>query len=168
MPKSRSRKKKRPGSNRQKNVKQGELNPIEKSRVRSKIQKRLDRHENAKFEMREKQSSGRKISEVVLEMVRPLMKEAETLEHEKKAIDIGILAWNIGVIKGYQGEEAMQEFIEDIKDKLPETVMQMLMDLARRKCSKFRKYNQFIFDYEIKVLPGSKLNLTVAYESVNS
>ena len=56
--------------------------------------------------MRENQSSGRKISEVVLEMVRPLMKEAETLEHEKKAIDIGILAWNIGVIKGYQGEEA--------------------------------------------------------------
>jgi len=143
MPKSRSRKKKPSRSSKQKKISQAELNPQEKSRVRSIIQQRLDRFENAKFEVREKQSSGRKISEVVLEMVKPLIKEPETLEQEKKAIDIGILAWNIGVIKGYQGEEAMQEFIQDIKHKLPETVMQVLIDLARRKCSRYRKYNQF-------------------------
>jgi len=167
MPKSRSRKNKRSKSGRQKKVRQTELNPDEKSRVRLKIQKRLDRFENAKFEVRNKQSSGRKISEVVLEMVKPMMKTAVNLEQEKRAIDIGVLAWNMGIIKSCKGEEAMLEFIKDIKCKLPDTFMLVFMEFVEKKCSRYREYDQLIYEYEIKELPGSKLNLTVAYESVN-
>jgi len=103
-------------------------------------------------EVREKQSSDKNISSVVLDLLKPLLDEADSIKLERKIIQMGIIAWNLGVIK----------------TSIPEEVMDMLMEVVKRKCSKYKKYDQFIYDYKIKRIPGPNLHLTVAYKSANT
>ncbi len=112
-------------------------------------------------------SNKRKISDVVLEMLRPLLKEAKNIRDEKKIIGMGVIAWNLGVIKTYKGEDEMRAFMQNIRPPIPEGILDILMEHVERKCSKYKKYDQFIYDYELTRIPGDQINLSVAYESVN-
>ena len=44
--------------------------------------------------------------------------------------------------------------------------MDLLMQVVDWKCTRYSKYDQFIYDFELKRIPGDNINLTVAYESV--
>ncbi len=162
--KSRNRKRNRIAKNR-KNEKES-LKSVDKSQTIKKMERRLKGF--GKFEIKEKQSSDKKISAVVLEMLKPLLDEADSFEIERNIIQMGIIAWNMGVVKTYKGDDEMHASLKEIKPSLPDEMMDILMTIVKRKCSKYKKYDQFIYDYQIKTIPGPKLNLTVAYESVNT
>lgn len=166
MPKSKSRNRKHNRLAKIRKKEKESLNPGDQSQTIKNMEKRLKKY--GIKEVREKQSSGKKISSVVLDLLKPLLDEADSIKLERKIIQMGIIAWNLGVIKTYKGENAMFTFMQEIKPSIPEEVMDILMEVVKRKCSKYKKYDQFIYDYKIKRIPGPNLNLTVAYKSANT
>ena len=66
----------------------------------SKMKKRLDKELNRDVKFNYKNNTkGRKISDVVSEMIQPLMEEARTFKEEQNIVGLGVMAWNLGVIK---------------------------------------------------------------------
>jgi len=165
MPRSRSRNRKRARLARQRKKEMTSPARTVQSESRKKIKSRLFR-QHGKIEIRENKPGEKKISAVVLKMLRPLLKEAATIEDEKRVVQMGIMAWNMGIIKTFKGEDALQESLQDIKTSIPEGTMDLLMQVVDWKCTRYSKYGQFIYDFEIKRIPGDNINLTVAYESV--
>lgn len=164
MPRSKSRNRKRNSLAKIRKREKESLNSGDKSQTIKKMEKRLKKL--GVEEVREKQSSGKKISAVVLDLLKPLLDEADDIKIERSIIEMGIIAWNLGVIKTYKGKDDMLRFIHDSKQSIPEEVMDIIMGVVKRKCTKFKKYDQFIYDYQIKMIPGPSLNLTIAYRSV--
>jgi hypothetical protein len=164
MPRSKSRNRKRARIGKQKKREKETFISSKQAESRKKITKRLKKY--GKVELMESHPSEKKISAVVLDMLKPLLKEADTLEDEKKIIEMGIMAWNMGVVKTYSGEEALKTLMKDIKPAIPEGIRDILLQYVNRKCTRYRKYDQFIHDYEISRISGDSINLTVAYESV--
>lgn len=134
----------------------------------SKIKRRLDKEFNSdvKFNYKKK-TKGRKISDVVSEMIQPLMEEARTFKEEQHIVGLGVMAWNLGVIKINNGEEEMQKAIKGFGIKLPKEIMDLLLDYCEIKCEKYSEYNEFIVDYEFTKINSHQNNLTVSYKMVN-
>ena len=75
-----------------------------------KIKKRMDKELNSDVKFNYKSNSnGRKISDVVSEMIQPLMEEARTFKEEQNIVGLGVMAWNLGVIKKNNGDKEMQK-----------------------------------------------------------
>ena len=163
--KSSTSKRHRLSNNRQVAREKESLNSMDQAESRKEMEKRLKRF--GKIELKEIEPSEIKISSVILEMLKPLLDQANSIKDEKQIIQMGIIAWNLGVIKTYESEEAMLSSIQDMRPRITEEILEKLMEYVERKCSKYKKYDQFIYDYQIKRLPGPSLNLSVAYESVN-
>ncbi len=154
---------------RQKKKEQEQDNNSKKNTIQgiTKIKNRLEKSLNTKVKLNYKNNNkGRKISDVVSEMLKPLLKEARTFDEEKNAIGLGIMAWNLGVIKTYRGEKEMLEALETFKMKLPVHAKELLLEFSKIKYEYYDKYNQFIIDYEFSKLNNHQNNLTVTYETI--
>ena len=133
-----------------------------------KIKKRLEKSLNAEVKLNYKNNNkGRKISSVVSEMLQPLLKDTRTFDEEKNAIGLGVMAWNLGVIKTYKGEKEMFKALKEFKMQLPTQIVELLLEYSNIKCKKYDNYNQLIVDYEFSKLNNHQNNLTVSYESIN-
>ncbi len=133
----------------------------------SKIKKRLDKELNADVKLNSKSNSNeRKISDVVSEMIQPLMKEARTIKEEQNIIGIGVMAWNLGVIKKNNGEEAMQKALKGFGMILQEEFINIVLDYSKIKCENYGEYNALIVDYKFTRLNSHQNNLTVSYETI--
>lgn len=132
----------------------------------SKMKKRLDKKLNTDVKFTYKNNSnGRKISDVVSEMIKPLMEEARTFEEEQKVVGLGTMAWNLGVIKKNKGEKEMQKALKGLEIRLPKDIKNLLLDYCEIKCKNYSEYNELIVDYELTQLNSYQNNLTVSYES---
>ena len=134
----------------------------------SKIKKRLDKELNADVKFNYKNNSkGRKISDVVSEMIKPLMEEARTFKEEQNIVGLGVMAWNLGVIKKNNGEKEMQKALKSFGKMLPKDIINVLLEYSEVKCENYSKYNELIVDYEFTKLNSHQNNLTVSYKMVN-
>ena len=134
----------------------------------SKIKKRLDKELNVdvKFNYK-KNSNGRKISDVVSEMIQPLMEEARTFKEEQNIVGLGIMAWNLGVIKKNKGEKEMQKLLKNFGMTLTKDLINILLEYAEVKCENYSEYNVLIVEYELTKLNAVQNNLTVSYKSID-
>ncbi len=165
MAKSKSKNKKRNQIVKQRKTERELLSQRDKPIGMNKIQKRLKKFGN--IELRNNQSNKRKISTVVSEMLQPLMEEAQSFNEERNIIGMGIIAWNLGVIKTYKGEEEMQKSLLELKPKIPNPLLEILAEYIEIKCDKYKKYDHFICDYEFTRINEHNNNLSVAYQSIS-
>ena len=165
MAKSKSRNRKRSQILKQRKKERELLSQEDKPIGYDIIQKRVKKLGN--FEIRKHQSKKIKISTVVSEMLEPLMEEARSIKEERNIIGMGITAWNLGVIKTYKGEEEMQKSLRDLKPKIPNSLLEILMEYVEIKCTKYKQYDHFIFDYEFTRINEHQNNLSVAYNSIS-
>ena len=136
--------------------------------VISKIKKRLDKELNAdvKFSYRKK-TQGRKISDVVSEMIKPLLDEADTFEEKQNIVGLGVMAWNLGVIKVNNGEKELKKELKVLGKKIPKEIIKVLLEYSKVKCEKYSEYKELIVDYEFTKINSHQNNLTVTYEMVD-
>ena len=165
MAKSKSKNRKRARIHKQRKKERELLSQGDKPIGMNKIQKRLKMFGN--IELRNKQSNKKKISTVVAEMLQPLMEEALSFNEERNIIGMGIIAWNLGVIKTYKGEEEMQKSLLELKPKIPNPFLKILTEYIEIKCTKYKQYDHFVYDYEFTRINEHQNNLSVAYKSVN-
>jgi len=165
MAKSKSKNKKRNQILKQRKKERELLSRGDKPIGMNKIQKRLKKFGN--IELRNNRSNKRKISTVVSEMLQPLMEEAQSFNEERNIIGMGIIAWNLGVIKTYKGEEEMQKSLRELKPKIPNPLLEILAEYIEIKCDKYKQYDHFIYDYEFTRINEYNNNLSVAYQSIS-
>ncbi|MEA1872948.1 MAG: hypothetical protein U9N51_00765 [Bacteroidota bacterium] len=110
---------------------------------------------------------GRKISDVVSEMIQPLMEEASTFKEEQNIVGLGVMAWNLGVIKKNNGEKEMRKALKGFGMMLPKKIKNVLLEYSEVKCENYSEYNELIVDYELTKLNSHQNNLTVSYKMVN-
>jgi len=134
----------------------------------SKMKKRLDKKLNADVKLNNKNNlNGRKISNVLSEMIKPLMKEARTFDEEQNIVGFGVVAWNLGVIKKNNGEEEMQKALKNLEKSFPKDIKNLLLDYSEIKCENYGEYNELIVDHEFTRLNAHQNNLTVSYKMIN-
>ena len=134
----------------------------------SQIKNRLDKELNVDVRFNYNNNpNGRKISDVISEMIQSLMKEAKTFDEEKNIVGLGVMAWNLGVIKKNNGEKEMQKAIKGFGMKLPKEIKNLLLDYSEVKCKNYSEYNELIIDYEFTRLNANQNNLTVSYKLIN-
>ena len=130
------------------------------------MEKRLKSKLGGKVEFRNKNSEDKKISNVVSQMIQPLMKGARSFKEEQNIVGLGIMAWNLGVLKAYKGEKEMLKSLEEFKMSLPNDLMGLVKEYVEIKCTEYGEYDQFIYDFEFTRISDRQNNLSVAYESV--
>jgi hypothetical protein len=108
-----------------------------------------------------------KISDVLLQMIAPLMENTNSFSEEKNVVGLGVMAWNLGIVKGFKGEDEMQNSVKQIKKQIPKAILNILLEYADIKVSEYPDYDEFIHDYEYKSVNKKHSNLTVAYKSIN-
>jgi len=123
---------------------------------------------NANMKYNNKNNSNRrKISDVVSEMIQPLLKEARNFKEEQNIVGLGVMAWNLGVIKKNNGEKEMRKALKAFGMKIPKNLINVLLEYSEIKCENYSEYNELIVDYEFTRLNSHQNNLTVSYEMVN-
>ena len=129
------------------------------------MEKRLKNKLGIEVELRDKNASGEKISNIVSQMIQPLMDEARSFKEEKNIIGLGIMAWNLGVIKANKGEKEMLKSMEEFEMIFPDVLKEVIMKYVEIKCTEYGEYDQFIYDFEFTRINNRQNNLSVAYES---
>jgi len=164
MSKSKSRNRKRSQMLRQRK-KERELTEQEKESYgipekEKKLKVQLGRNVQVKL----KDTPGEKISDLVLQMIKTLLKEARSFNEEQNIVGMGIMAWNLGVIKAEKGEKEMLKSLAGFKMSIPGEFMEIMMEYIEIKCTEYRKHKQFIFDYDYIRKDRRSNHLTVVYE----
>ncbi len=95
------------------------------------------------------------------------MEEAKTFDEEQNIVGLGIMAWNLGVIKQNNGEKEMLKALKSFKMKIPKQFTNLILDYSIIKCENYSEYNELIVDYEFSRLNAKQNNLTVSYKSIN-
>jgi hypothetical protein len=104
----------------------------------------------------------KKISNLVLEMLTPLLIKAKSEEEIRIIVALGITAWNSGIIKDIRGPIALNETLNEFDKNANPKEFKLLEEFISIKCSKYKKYLDFITDYELSFEnSGRALNLTV-------
>lgn len=135
--------------------------------ARSKMKERLENVYNTEVEFSYRsKSAGRKISDVLSEMIKPLMDKTTTFEEEQNLVGLGVVAWNLGVIKKKHGEKEMRKTLKGFGRRFPKSVKPLLLYYVEVKCNKYGEYNEVIVDYDYSSLNDYENNLTVSYEIV--
>lgn len=112
-------------------------------------------------------SPKRKISDIVSEMIQPLLEEARSFDEEQKIVGLGIIAWNLGIIKAHKGEKGMLESLKSFGKVFPKEIKEMLLEFSEIKCIDYNEYDQLIVGYDFTQLNDHQNNLTVSYKSYN-
>lgn len=134
----------------------------------SQIKKRLDKELNVDVKFNYKNNpKRRKISDVVSEMIQPLLEDARSFKEEKSIVGMGIMAWNLGVIKKNNGEKEMQKALKGFVIMIPKEIRDLLLNYSDIKCKNYSEYNELIVDYEFTRLNSHQNNLTVSYKMIN-
>ena len=111
----------------------------------SKMGKRLKNLLGADVSFRNNNiSAEKKISNVVLQMIQPLLDEAQSFKDEKNIVGLGVMAWNLGVLKMYEGEKKMLESLKDFRMLLSKDILELMMKYVEIKCNNFGEYDQII------------------------
>ncbi len=100
-------------------------------------------------------------------MIQPLLEDARSFKEEKNIVELGVMAWNLGVIKKNNGEKEMQKALKGFVIMLPKEIKDLLLNYSDIKCKNYSEYNELIVDYEFTRLNSHQNNLTVSYKMIN-
>lgn len=132
---------------------------------KSEMQQRLTKQFKKPVEFRINNNAQVKISEVFSEMIDPLMENAESFKERQNIVGMGVVAWNLGIIKAIKGEEAMLKSLEIFKMTVPYELKELILKYVEIKCTEYTQYDQFIFDYKLTRISDKEINISVAYKS---
>lgn len=104
-----------------------------------------------------------KMSEVLLDFIKPYAEYAETFEAYEDLIMVAIVAWNIALISEKQNKDLVKEMIKDLNLSKSDSqdMRNIMQELIERKKKHFAEYNRIITDYQITEA-GSEYRLSVA------
>jgi hypothetical protein len=131
------------------------------------IKSRLNQYYEGKDIKLQNRNPQIKISNIILRMIAPLMKNANSFTEEQNIVGIGVTAWNLGIIKTYKGEDKMLNSLNKLGMELSKDYKDILLEYADKKITEYPDYDQLIHDYEFKSINKKNNNLTVAYASIN-
>ncbi|RLD51029.1 MAG: hypothetical protein DRJ05_18875 [Bacteroidetes bacterium] len=132
------------------------------------IEKRLKNQLGANINFNNRSLSPvRKISDVVTEMINPVMREARDFEEQKKIIGLGITAWNLGIVKTHNGEKEILKLKNSFKKAIPKELVNLIIEFSEVKCTDYSEYDELIIDWEFTHLNDHQNNLTVSYKLFN-
>ncbi len=88
-----------------------------------------------------------KMSEIILDLAKPLLEESEEFDWKLTALDLAIIAWNLSLAPEAEQQRLQREFPQMFGD--PET--RELFDLLlERKAELYPDNQRVIVDYEIR------------------
>ena len=128
------------------------------------IKSRLSQNHKGKSVKLQNGNPEVKISNVINEMIAPLTKKANSFQEEKELVDLGVMAWNLGIVKAYNGEDAMLKWVTQFGKELSNDFKNILITYAEKKSTEYPDYDQFIHDHEFKSIGQNRNSLSVAYK----
>jgi hypothetical protein len=103
-----------------------------------------------------------KISNLVLEMIFPLLKNAKDEKEIRSILSLGIAAWNGGVLEQLGHTKELDEVLKNFRDPEDPVLSELLEEFMTIKCTKYKHYLDFIISHELSIEEdGRTLNLTV-------
>ena len=108
-----------------------------------------------------------KMSEVIADFAKPLLKEAIDDSSAKVAISMAVTCWNLSFLP----EDEPEKMINDMKAKLSTTesdakiLESMVRMLIERKKAFFSHIKKLVVDYDVKFING-KLHLNVVSSQI--
>jgi hypothetical protein len=100
-----------------------------------------------------------KVSRLVMDLVQPLLDEANDLEEVNTILSLGVLAWNSGIIRETSGEEALGLLLGHTAT-IDIPTRKLLDNLIELKCTKYKDYIDFIVEFDFSTDDGGG-NFTV-------
>jgi len=107
-----------------------------------------------------RQTQGEKMSEVLLDFVRPHLDLAQNDEQQRKAIALAVLAWNVALLPPEKHAEEIDQIVSGFPD-VAEEMRTLMQAMVQRKLMLFPDHRRVILNYEIADLGGSQLHLSV-------
>jgi hypothetical protein len=101
-----------------------------------------------------------KVSALVIEMVQPMLDDANDLEEIREILVMGIIAWNCGILRDTGLEAELSEVFRKLKAREYLYERKLLDEYIDIKCTKFKAYDDFIIGHEFSVDEG-KFKFTV-------
>ena len=107
-----------------------------------------------------------KMSEIILEYAKELLKLASTPADMQRTILLAISAWNLSLISGDKRIKAIDMFIHDVVKIAKNTneweeMRKIVQALIEKRITKYPDVNRFVFDYEFIQLGKDDFHLNV-------
>jgi hypothetical protein len=101
-----------------------------------------------------------KMSEVLLELIDPLLEAAPTLEGMRKVVVVGLVAWNTALRPRDEWDESLKPLLATIPEDLHADFLVTVASLIRRKLELFPDIDRYILNYDLTMTPtGPHLNV---------
>jgi hypothetical protein len=165
MPKSKTKNRERAKKLRQRKKQRDKFQSNNIADHNSMKNKLKQQYPDVDVQIRDKNNAKVKISNLVLQLIAPLMDEAKNFDEESNIVGLGVMAWNLGIIKASKGKKEMVKSLDNLGMKLPRFYKKLLMEYAEKKCIEFPDFDQIIYDYEFQSIDSKNNNLSVAYQS---
>jgi hypothetical protein len=104
-----------------------------------------------------------KVSSLVMEMVQPLLDDANDLEELRNILLLAIVAWNYGILRDQGGEASLDKEFNKIKPGEQLFERKLLDKYIDIKCAKYKAYDEYIIGYKLTENEGkAKFTVTTA------
>lgn len=88
-----------------------------------------------------------KMSEIILDLAKPLLDESDEFDWKLTALDLTIIAWNLSLAPEVEQERLQREFPQMFGDPETRELVDFLLD---RKAALYPDNQRVIVDYEIR------------------
>ena len=96
--------------------------------------------------------AGPKISDLLVNVARPVLDQVDTIEKMRRAIDLAALAWNLTVLPEAERRDEIERSARELCPDDPgarETGKQILTALVARKLALYPDVNRAIASYDV-------------------
>jgi hypothetical protein len=107
-----------------------------------------------------------KMSEVLLDFIRPYENTWQTEEQLQKLLVVAIVAWNAAVAGGSQGEELIRSTMATLPPDAQEDFLTIIVALVERKQRFFADNTRLIINYQLTMNPDGPHLLVASTLSV--
>ncbi|RUS93945.1 hypothetical protein DSM106972_094820 [Dulcicalothrix desertica PCC 7102] len=105
-----------------------------------------------------------KMSDVLLQFLKPYLNAGKTLKEYKSLVMLGIIAWNASIMPPEKQEEAVSIQLPKIVAKMPKNIRSdmtsVINELMERKQKHFNEIKRLILEYTVEQ-QGEGFNLSV-------
>lgn len=102
-----------------------------------------------------------KMSEVIIEFLKPYQDYATTYEAQRKLITVGLIAWNASLLSEDKAQAMIDKITKDHPRAVREEMIGVIEELMERKKKHFAKYTRPVIDYHLAD-DGDEWHLSVA------
>ena len=102
-----------------------------------------------------------KMSEVIIEFLKPYQKYATTYEAQKRLTTVGIIAWNASLLSEDEAQAMIDKTTKAQPRAVREEMIEFIEELMERKKKHFAIYTRPVIDYHLAD-DGDEWHLSVA------